>query len=80
VSVDEFEEMGRRALLRRGYRFRVTRSAPGVPLARSCWRDEDGARGRYQELVDSFGQRPGAVIALVDEAERRLLAVWPEET
>lgn len=79
VSVDEFEEMGRLAMLRRGYRFRVIRSAPGVPLAASCWRDEDGARGRFRDLVDSFGWRPGAAIALVDEAARRLLAVWPEE-
>lgn len=41
VGADEFQEMGRRARLRNGYRFRVTRSAPGVPersrLSRSEW-------------------------------------------
>ena len=78
VSTEEFREMGRRALLRRGFRFTVTRSAPGVPLATSCWRDEEGARGRFRELTVSFGLRPGATIALMDEAERTLLAVWPE--
>ena len=79
IPVDEFEEMGRRALLRRGFRYRVSRSATGSPLARSCWRDEAGARERFAALVESFGSRPGAVITLTDEQDRRLVAVWPEE-
>lgn len=79
VDAEEFEEMGRRALLRRGFRYRVSRSATGSPLARSCWRDEAGARGRFAALVESFGSRPGAVITLMDEQERILLAAWPVE-
>ena len=79
VSVDEFHEMGRRARLRRGQRFHITRSATGSPLASSWWTDEAAARERFRTLVESFGQLPGAVIALVDEAERKALAVWPEE-
>lgn len=79
IGFDEFEEMGRRALLRRGFRYRISTSALGSPLARSCWRDEAGARERFGELVASFGSRPGAVITLMDEQERRLLAVWPVE-
>jgi len=79
IPADEFEEMGRRALLRRGFRYRVSRSAPHSPLASSCWRDETAARERFGELVASFGSRPGAVITLMDERERRLLAVWPVE-
>ncbi|MER6492748.1 hypothetical protein [Streptomyces griseorubiginosus] len=79
IPADEFEEMGRRALLRRGFRYRVSRSAPGSPLASSSWRDEAGARERFGELVSSFGGRPGAVVTLMDEQERRLVAVWPVE-
>ena len=80
IPVDEFEEMGRRALLRQGFRYRISRSAPDSPLARSCWRDEAGARQRFEKLVQSFGRRPGAVITLMDEQERRLLAAWPVES
>lgn len=78
VSTEEFLEMGRRAQLSRGRRFHITRSATGSPLASGWWADEDAARARFRVLVASFGWRPGAVIALVDEAERRTLAVWPE--
>lgn len=80
VDADEFEEMGRRALLREGFRYRISLWATGSPLTRSCWRVEAGARGRFDELVESFGCRPGAVITLVDEVDRRLLAVWPVES
>lgn len=79
IPVDEFEEMGRRALLRHGFRYRVSRSATGSPLARSCWRDEAGAQERFAALVESFGSRPGAVITLMDGQEQRLVAVWPVE-
>jgi hypothetical protein len=79
IDPDEFDEMGRRALLRRGFRYRISRWAPDCPLACSCWRDEAAAMKRFGELVSSFGRRPGAVIALMDELERSLLAVWPVE-
>ncbi|MFJ9101264.1 hypothetical protein ACIRJM_22685 [Streptomyces sp. NPDC102405] len=80
VSTEEFLEMGRRAHLSRGRRFHITRSATDSPLASGWWADEDAARQRFRVLVDSFGQLPGAVIALVDEADRRTLAVWLEES
>lgn len=79
MSAEEFHEKGRRAQLRRGRRFRITRSATEWPLASSWWAEEDAARDRFRALVDEFAGRPGARVELVDEAERTMLAVWPEE-
>lgn len=77
VSTEEFLEQGRRAWLRRGCRFHITVSADGSPPASGWSADEDTARDRFAALVDEYGGWPGAVITLVDEAERRTLAVWP---
>lgn len=77
ISREEVAERGRRAWVRRGYRFRLTRSAAGSPLASGWCAGEDTARARFAALVDEYGGRPGAVITLVDEVERRTLAVWP---
>jgi hypothetical protein len=60
-------------------RFHITRSAAGSPLASGWWSDEGAARRRFSTVVDQYGSRPGACIALIDEAERKLLAAWPEE-
>lgn len=79
VPTEEFQERGRRAWLARGRRFHITKSAVGHPLASGWWADEDAARDRFKVLVEEFGGRPGACIALVDEAERKTLAAWPEE-
>lgn len=77
IGADELRELGRRARLRRGYRYHITRSADGSPLASGWWVDEDAARDRFAVLVDEFGDRPGAVITLIDEVECRAIAVWP---
>lgn len=77
ISEEELLEEGRRAWLARGYRYHLTRTATGSPLASGWCTDEDTARDRFTALVDEYGSRPGAVITLVDEAERRTLAVWP---
>lgn len=79
VSVDEFEESGRRAFLRLGRRFHVTVCAPGYPKT-SCWpRDEAAARTFFSDAIDRHRERPGVTIKLIDEAARETLAVWPEE-
>ena len=75
ISEEEFLEEGRRAWLARGYRFHLTRTAVGDPLASGWSTDEDTARDRFAAVVDEYGSRPGAVITLIDEAERRTLAV-----
>lgn len=79
MPTDEFQELGRRAWLARGSRFHITRSAVGYPPASSWWVDEEAARDRFHALVEEFGGRAGACIALVDEAERTTLAAWPDE-
>jgi len=77
VSQDESRELGRRAWIRLGYRYQITRSAPGSPLA-GCWSvDEASALARFAAFVVECGGSPGAAITLVDEVERRTLAVWP---
>jgi len=76
VSHDESRELGRRAWIRLGYRYSITRSAPGSPPAGGWSRDEASALARFAALVDEEGD-PGIVVTLVDEVERRTLAVWP---
>lgn len=78
VDASESQEKGRRAWLHLGYRFHITRSADGSPLASSWWVDEDAARTRFARVVAESGGRPGARITLVDEAEQTTLATWPE--
>lgn len=77
ISEEELLKEGRRAWLALGYRYHLTRSATDSPLASGWSTDEDTARARFAALVDEYGSRPGAVITLIDEAERRTLAVWP---
>jgi hypothetical protein len=80
VSAEEFLEMGRRAMLRRGRRFHVTASATGHPVFSSWWVDEGAARERFRIQVGKWASRPGACVTLIDETERETLAVWPDET
>ena len=77
ISEGELCEEVRQVRLRRGYRYHLTRTAVGDPLASGWCTDEDTAHARFAALVDEYGSRPGAVITLIDEAERRTLAVWP---
>lgn len=79
VSVEEFEEAGRRAWLHRGRRFHITVSATGHRTASSWWTDEQAARDRFATVVAQWGSRPGARIILIDEVERTTVAAWPEE-
>lgn len=79
VSAEEFEEQGRRGFLRLGRRFHITVSCPGYPKT-SCWPlSEDAARSFFAGAVDRHRERPGVRIRLIDEAERTVLAAWPEE-
>ncbi|MER6182973.1 hypothetical protein [Streptomyces sp. NPDC001652] len=77
MSTEDVLEEGRRAWLSLGYRFHLTRSAAGSPLASGWCTNADTARDRFAAAVDEYGGRPGAVITLIDEAERRTLAVHP---
>ena len=79
VTIAEFEEAGRRAWLRRGYRFHITASATGHPMASSWCVDEATARERFAAIAARWSSRPGARIILIDEAERTTLAAWQGE-
>ena len=79
ISVEEFEEKGRRSFLRSGRRFHITVTAPGDPKT-SCWPlSEDAARAFFAGAVDRHRERSDVIIKLVDEVTRETLAVWPEE-
>jgi hypothetical protein len=60
-------------------RFHLTLSAAGRPVMHGWWSDETVARGKFVSWVGEFGKGPGARLLLVDEAEARTLAAWPDE-
>ncbi|MFF4500356.1 hypothetical protein [Streptomyces sp. NPDC001401] len=78
VSPQEWEEKGRRAALRRGWRFQLTISVTGQPTLHGWSSGEATARERFTARVSKYQGLPGARIVLVDEAERTTLAVWPD--
>lgn len=80
ISHEEWEEKGRRAALRRGWRFRLTISVPGRPTLHGHAFDEETARERFTARVSKYQGVPGARIVLIDRAERTTLAAWPDQT
>ncbi|WP_327691335.1 hypothetical protein OG870_22685 [Streptomyces sp. NBC_00461] len=60
-------------------RFHLTLTAVGRPVAHGWWSDETIARGRFVSWVGKYGAIPGSRLTLVDEAEARTLAVWPDQ-
>ncbi|MGW3031211.1 hypothetical protein ACWDCB_08235 [Streptomyces sp. NPDC001178] len=79
ISQEEWEEKGRRAALRRGWRFHLIISVPGQPALHGWSSDAETARERFAARVSKYEGVPGARIVLVDQAERATLAVWPED-
>ncbi|MCI3277607.1 hypothetical protein [Streptomyces cylindrosporus] len=79
ISQEEWEETGRRAALRHGWRYRITISAPGQPTLDGVASDEETARERFAARVSKYEGTPGVRIVLVDLAERKTLDVWPDQ-
>ncbi|MGW2523952.1 hypothetical protein ACWC09_44620 [Streptomyces sp. NPDC001617] len=79
ISEGEFQESSRCAWLRLGRRFHLVISATGQPTLTSWHMGETVARGRFTATAAEFRAVPGARVALIDEAERKTLAVWPDE-
>ncbi|MER6420703.1 hypothetical protein [Streptomyces sp. NPDC001137] len=78
VSPEELLESARRVMLQRGSRFHLIASADGQPRLHGWSKDEPTARERFTVRVGKSRGLPGARVILIDEAERELLAVWPD--
>jgi hypothetical protein len=59
-------------------RFHLTLTAAGRPVGHGWWSNVTVARGKFVSWVGAYGATPGARLTLVDEAEARTLAVWPD--
>jgi hypothetical protein len=61
-------------------RFHLTLTASGHSVAHGWWPDEAVSRAKFIRWIGEYGTIPGARLTLVDEAEARLVAAWPDET
>jgi hypothetical protein len=59
-------------------RYHLTLAAGGRPMMHGWWASEAVARSQVATWIGSWGELPGARVALVDEETGTALTTWPD--